>query len=135
MSSPPLSTAVGSAKAASGRVLQALRELAEALGTPGTVAKVLAEAKVVLNEAEVVLERLQMALEDTMAAAPMVPPTVGLNAERLYRDLGTAADASASELERELCRNRRRRWGLWVVRTVSLVLLLVCAPVCEYGPV
>ncbi|XP_069630500.1 uncharacterized protein [Haliaeetus albicilla] len=129
MSSPPLSLAVGSATVASGRVLQALGELAEALGTPGTVAKVLAEAKVVLSEAEVVLERLQTALEDTMAAAAMMPPpTVGLNAEGLYRALGTAADASASELERELCRNRRRRWGLWVARSVSLVLLLVCAP-------
>ncbi|XP_063174858.1 uncharacterized protein LOC134507844 [Chroicocephalus ridibundus] len=134
MSSPPLSPAVASAAAASRQALQALAGLAEALGTPGTVgtAAALAEAKAALEEAEAALAGLEAALVAAMAAAATTTtaatPTPGLDAEGLYRALAVAADASAKELEQELRRNRRRRWGLWLVRTVTLVLMLLCVP-------
>ncbi|XP_074423788.1 uncharacterized protein LOC141735144 isoform X2 [Larus michahellis] len=132
MSSPPLSPAVASAAAASRQALQALAGLAEALGTPGTVvtAAALAEAKAALEEAEAALAGLEAALVAAMAtvATAAATPTPGLDAEGLYRALAVAADASAKELEQELRRNRRRRWGLWLVRTVTLVLMLLCVP-------
>ncbi|XP_076216981.1 uncharacterized protein LOC143171785 [Aptenodytes patagonicus] len=129
MYSVPLSSAVASATAASGQALQALAGLAEALGTPGTVVAALEDAEAALEEVEAALARLQAALEATLAAAAAVAtPTPGLNAEGLYRALGVAADASASQLERELSRNRRHRWGLRVVRNVALGLLLLCTP-------
>ncbi|XP_054039781.1 uncharacterized protein LOC128901678 [Rissa tridactyla] len=129
MSSPPLSPAVASAAVASRQALQALVGLAEALGTPGTVvtAAALAEAKAALEEAEAALAGLEAALVAAMAATAATP-TPGLDAEGLYRALAVAADASAKELEQELRRNRRRRWGLWLVRTVTLVLMLLCVP-------
>ncbi|KAM9266879.1 uncharacterized protein FYN16_006088 [Cariama cristata] len=126
MSSP--SPSLASATAASERALRALVALAEALGTAGTVAVALDEAKEVLTEVEEVLVRLETELVTMMAAvARMAPPTPGLNAESLYRALGAAADASASELERELRRNRRRRWTLWMGRNIALVLMIFCA--------
>ncbi|XP_075594536.1 uncharacterized protein LOC142598933 [Balearica regulorum gibbericeps] len=129
MSSQLLSSAVASSTAASGRALRALSVLAEALGTPEMVALELAEAKAVLAEAEAALVGLEKALETALAeTAPMMPTTPGLNVESLYQALGAAAKAGASELERELRRNRRRRWGLWVVQIITLVLMLLCAP-------
>lgn len=136
MSSPPLSPAVASARAASRQALRALAGLAEALGTPGTVAAALAEAEAALAEAEVALAGLEAALVAALAAAAATAtPTPGIDAEGLYRMLEAASNASADELERELSRNRRRRWALWVVRTIAVVLMLLCAPLCEYGPV
>ncbi|KAM6364634.1 uncharacterized protein J5M81_015455 [Pluvialis apricaria] len=129
MSSPPLSPAVASARAASRQALQALAGLAEALGTPGTVAAALASAEAALASAEAALAGLEAALVAAVAvAAVLATPTPGMDAEGLYRALGAAADAGAAELERELSRNRRRRWGLWVVRNVAVVLMLFCAP-------
>ncbi|KAM6228671.1 uncharacterized protein M6G45_016289 [Spheniscus humboldti] len=128
MYSVPLSSAVASATAASGQALQALVGLAEALGSPETVAAALADAKAALAEAEAARVRLEEALEAAVAAAAAVTPTPGLNAKGLYLALGVAANASASQLERELSRNRRHRWGLRVLRNVALGLLLLCAP-------
>ncbi|XP_037227976.1 uncharacterized protein LOC119140579 [Falco rusticolus] len=128
MSSPPLSVAVASATEASGRALQALTRLAEALGTPETVPAVLEEVKMVLAEVETALARLNAALVAALEVAAVTEMPPGLNVEGLYRALGAAADANASELERELSQNRRRRRGLWVTRSVAFVLMLVCAP-------
>ncbi|XP_040437286.1 uncharacterized protein LOC121082011 isoform X3 [Falco naumanni] len=128
MSSPPLSVAVASATEASGRALQALTRLAEALGTPETVPAVLEEVKMVLAEVETALVRLNAALVAALEVAAVTEMPPGLNVEGLYRALGAAADANASELERELRQNRRRRRGLWVTRSVAFVLMLVCAP-------
>ncbi|XP_075346736.1 uncharacterized protein LOC142404167 [Mycteria americana] len=136
MSSPLLSSAVASATAASEQTLQALVGLAESLATPGTVAGALAEAKAALAEAEAALAGLEAALVAALAAAAATEmPTPGLNTEGLYRALGAAADAGASELERELSRNRRRRWGLSVGRTIALVLMLLCAPLLSLDAV
>ncbi|PKU28983.1 translation initiation factor if-2-like [Limosa lapponica baueri] len=135
MSSPPLSPAVASATAAFRQALAALRGLAKALEKRRLVASALAEAKVVLCEAEAALAGLEAALVAAMAAAARVTAVPGLSPESLYQALEAVANASAAELKRELSRNRRRRWGLWLGRTIALVLMLLCAPLREYGPV
>ncbi|XP_069738105.1 uncharacterized protein [Phaenicophaeus curvirostris] len=128
MSSPTLSSAVALATTASRQALQALVGLAEALGRPETVTSALTEAKVALADSEAALAELEAALVVAVgAAATLKTPTPGIDAEGLYRALGAAADASASQLERELSRNRRHRWRLRAVRNIALVLMLLFA--------
>ena len=133
MSLAALPSASSSASLASSRALRALVRLAEALGTPDSLAAALAEAKEAAAEAEEALEGLETALAVALTHTAQLPSPRGLEAQGMYRALRDMAAAHVRELEREMGRNLRRRRLLGVLRNVAVGLLLLCAPLREWG--
>ncbi|RMC11071.1 hypothetical protein DUI87_12263 [Hirundo rustica rustica] len=128
VSPPALPAEVAPAEAACHKALVALVALAEALGTPGSVPVLLAQAEAALDQAQLALRDLEMAWEAAVTPA-MALGTLGDEDPEHLRQVGSLAKARAEMLERKERWARRCQHWLQAGHGLAMVLMVLCAAV------
>ncbi|XP_048149293.1 uncharacterized protein LOC125320923 [Corvus hawaiiensis] len=130
VSPPPLPPEVARSGAVRDRTLEALVDLAEALGTAATIPEVLAQAKAVLAEAQETRQQLHKALWDAWTPPVATESSVDKDEdEELLRHGGAEAERAAQRLEKE--QERLQGWQRWLRagQGAAMGLTVLCAAV------
>ncbi|XP_056366268.1 uncharacterized protein LOC130262812 [Oenanthe melanoleuca] len=110
------------------RALEALRALAEALGTPSSVPSALARAEEELARARGALEELRAARKAELGPA-VARGELGDEDEEELRRVAAVAEEAAAVLQREEERARRGQRWLWAGHGLAVGLMVLCGAV------